>query len=78
MFISRTLSRFSDNDIVLDRPRPGRPLTAKTVSLTYRVLHRIKRIRLEASEKWPRKRKQTGNRCGGWFVRIGDETLRNA
>ena len=43
MFISRTLSRFSDIGDVLDLPRPGRPRTARTVSLTKRVLQRIKR-----------------------------------
>ena len=43
MFISRTLSRFSYTEDVLDRPRPGRPRTARTVSLTKRVLQRIKR-----------------------------------
>ena len=43
MFISRTLSRFADTGDVLDRPRPGRPRTARTISLTKRVLQRIKR-----------------------------------
>ena len=43
MFISRNLSRFSDTGDVLDRPRPGRPRTARTISMTKRVLQRIKR-----------------------------------
>ena len=43
MFTSRTLSRFADTGEVLDRPRPGRPRNTRTISLTKRVLQRIKR-----------------------------------
>ena len=43
MFISRTLSRFSDTGYVLDRPRPGRPRTARTSFISKGVLQQIKR-----------------------------------
>ena len=70
MFISRTLSRFADTRDVLDRPRPGLLRTARTISLTKRVLQRIKRNPARSIRKWPLKQRQTGNRCRGLFVMI--------
>ena len=43
MFVFRTLSRYNDTGSIADRPRPGRPRTVRTFSVTNNVSQRIRR-----------------------------------
>ena len=43
MFVSRTISRFTDTGSIQDRPRPGRKRTVRTSTLRKNVQLRIRR-----------------------------------
>ena len=39
MFVYRTLNRYNDTGDITDKPRPGRPRSIRTFSLTRNVAH---------------------------------------